>query len=130
MSATSERRREERLRYQWPVWFADDNDAEIRQGQMADVSSQGAAFTCYTSEGCPSPGQQMTARFSIPRHGEDGSFDMVDVVRSGSVHRVDFVNDMLRRVAICFAEPLPFHPADQAIGVCEPLEDELEPMFV
>lgn len=129
MYATSERRREERLRYHWPVWFAEDNDAEVRQGQMADVSSQGAAFTCYTSECCPYPGQHMMARFSIPRHGEGGSFDMVDVVRSGSVHRVDVLNDMLRRVAICFAEPLPFRPAEQAVYEAEPLE-ELEPMFV
>jgi hypothetical protein len=55
---------------------------------------------------------------------------MVDVVRSGSVHRVDIVNDMIRRVAICFAEPLPFRPVEQAIGTSEPVEDDLEPMFV
>lgn len=129
MSATSERRREERLRYHWPVWFAEDNDGEIQQGQMADVSSQGAAFTCYTSDCSPYPGQPMMARFSVPRHGQDGSFDMVDVVRLGNVHRVDVVNSMLRRVAICFAEPLPFRPGEQAISEADPSE-ELEPLFV
>lgn len=129
MNATNERRREERLRYHWPVWFADDNDGEVQQGQMADVSSQGAAFTCYMAECCPHPGQQMMARFSVPRHGEDGSFDMVDFIRSGSVHRVDVVNDMLRRVAICFAEPLPFRPGEQAASQADPAE-EFEPLFV
>ena len=120
MNATSERRREERLRYHWPVWFAEDNDGEIQQG---------AAFTCYTSDCSPYPGQQMMARFSVPRHGVDGSFDMVDVVRSGNVHRVDVVNNMLRRVAICFAEPLPFRPAEQAVSQADP-EEQFEPLFV
>ncbi len=129
MNATSERRREERLRYHWPVWFAEDHDGDIQQGQMADVSSQGAAFTCYTSDCCPYPGQYMMARFSVPRHGEDGSFDMVDVVRSGNVHRVDVVNDMLRRVAICFAEPLPFRPGERSACTADSTE-ELEPLFV
>lgn len=129
MSATSERRREGRLRYHWPVWFAEDSDGEIQQGQMADVSSQGAAFTCYASDCCPYPGQHMMARFSVPRHGEDGSFDMVDVVRSGNVHRVDVVNSMLRRVAICFAEPLPFRPGEQSVSQADP-EEEFEPLYV
>ncbi len=96
---------------------------------MADVSSRGAAFTCYASDCSPYPGQQMMTRFSVPQHGDDGSFDMVDVVRSGNVHRVDVVNSMLRRVAICFADPLPFCPGEQTISQANP-EERLEPLFV
>jgi hypothetical protein len=114
MSDNQERRREERLRYHWPIWFAEDYAGDLTQGQMADVSSGGAAFTYYNDGTCLYPGQTLTARFSVPRYGPEGSFDMVDFIRSGSVCRVEAVNNMLRRVAICFAEPLPFRPGEQA----------------
>jgi hypothetical protein len=113
MSDGQNRRREERLRYHWPIWFAEDFAGDLTQGQMADVSSGGAAFTYYSDGPCLRPGQQVTARFSVPRYGNDDSFDMVDFVRSGSVCRVESVNDVLRRAAICFAEPLPFRPGEQ-----------------
>ncbi len=113
MSDTQNRRREERLRYHWPIWFAEDFAGDLTQGQMADVSSGGAAFTYYSDGPCLYPGQQVTARFSVPRYGPDDSFDMVDFIRSGSVCRVESVNQLLRRAAICFAEPLPFRPGEQ-----------------
>jgi hypothetical protein len=81
---------------------------------MADVSSGGAAFTYYSDGPYLSPGQRLTARFSVPRYGPGDSFDMVDFIRSGSVCRVEAVNNMLRRVAIHFSEPLPFRPGEQA----------------
>ncbi len=114
MEESIERRSERRLRYHWPVWFAENFDGALTQGQMVDVCSRGAAFTCYADEECPYPGQYMTARFSVPRFGQADSFDMADFVRSGSVCRVDHVNPFLRRVAIQFAEPLPFKPGEQA----------------
>jgi len=49
-----ERRAEKRLRYNWPIWFAQDFDDILTQGQMVDVSSRGAAFTCYADR-CPWP---------------------------------------------------------------------------
>jgi len=81
---------------------------------MVDVSSAGAAFTCHADEGCPYPGQHLTARFSVPCFGLDESFDMANFIRSGRICRVDNVNDFLCRVAIQFAEPLPFKPGEQA----------------
>ncbi len=62
MNMTDERRREQRLRYHWPVWFAEDFNKMLSQGQMVDVSSGGAAFTCHADGSCPHPGQEMTAR--------------------------------------------------------------------
>ena len=50
MEAVTERRREQRLRYHWPVWFAEDFNEMLLQGQMVDVSSGGAAFTYYADE--------------------------------------------------------------------------------
>jgi len=81
---------------------------------MLDLSSRGAAFTCYADDRCPYPGQHLTARFSIPQYGENDSFDMIDFIRAGHVCRVDGVNNALRRVAIQFFDPLPLRPGEQA----------------
>lgn len=121
MSTTGERRIERRLCYNWPVWFAENIEGELSQGQMVDLSSRGAAFTCYADERCPRPGQYVTARFSIPQYGPDNSFDMVDFIRAGHVCRVDGVNSALRRIAVQFTEPLPFRPGEQTSRV-EPFE--------
>ena len=114
MDENSERRREQRLRYHWPIWFAENLNETLWQGQMVDISSKAAAFTCYADDDCPCPGQHITARFSVPRFGADDCFDMANFTRSGHICRVDEVNGFLRRVAIQFAEPLPFKPGEQA----------------
>ncbi len=121
MNTTGERRVERRLCYNWPVWFAENIEGELSQGQMVDLSSRGAAFTCYADERCPRPGQYVTARFSVPQYGADDSFDMVDVIRAGHVCRVEGVNSALRRIAVQFTEPLPFRPGEQASRI-EPFE--------
>jgi len=117
MNTTGERRIEQRLSYNWPIWFAEDIDGELSQGQMTDLSSRGAAFTCYADERCPYPGQHVTARFSIPQYGPDDSFAMVDFIRCGRVCRVEGVNNALRRIAIQFTESLPFRPGEQSSRV-------------
>lgn len=109
----SERRREKRLNYHWPVWFAEDFNDVLAQGQMFDLSSGGAAFTCY-SDTCPAEGQYITTRFSIPHYGEDDSFDLESCMRSGFVCRIEDVNPFMKKVALQFAEPLPFRPGEQA----------------
>ncbi len=114
METNTERRREQRLRYHWPVWFAEDFNEILLQGQMVDISSRGAAFTCYCNEESPYLGQQITARFSIPRFGRGDSFDMANFTRTANVCRVENINRFIRRVAVQFAEPLPFKPGEQA----------------
>ena len=113
MDTTNERRTEQRLRYYWPIWFSENFDDALSQGQMLDVSSKGAAFTCYADNDCPYPGQHITARFSVPHYGPDDSFDMANFTRSAHVCRVQDVNSFLRRIAVQFAEPLPFKPGEQ-----------------
>jgi hypothetical protein len=114
MDKNFERRKEKRLRYHWPVWFAEDFNSELTQGQMIDISSEGAAFSCYAHETCPYPGQHLTARFSVPRIGPEESFEMASFTKPAKVARVDYVNDYVRRIAVQFAEPLPFKPGQQA----------------
>jgi len=113
MEHTAERRGEQRLRYHWPIWFAEDFNEVLSQGEMVDIFSNAAAFTCRADGNCPYPGQHITARFSVPRFGEDDSFDMANFIRPGHISRVDNVNSFSRRVAIQFAEPLPFKPGEQ-----------------
>ena len=127
MDTNAERRREKRLHYYWPVWFAEDFNEALSQGQMADISSKSAAFTCY-SDCCPYPGQQITARFSVPRYGPDDSFDMANFTTQAYVSRVDDVNDFVRRVAIQFARPLPFRPGEQGDDADSESEKELDPV--
>ncbi|HOL32737.1 MAG TPA: PilZ domain-containing protein [Anaerohalosphaeraceae bacterium] len=110
MNSLMERRREERLRYSWPVWFAEDFDDILTQGQMVDISSRGAAFTCYADR-CPTNGEMITARFSVPKFEDSDSFDMENFIRDGRICRIDELGPYIRRVAIQFSEPLPFNPA-------------------
>lgn len=111
MDGFVDNRRENRLRYNWPVWFADNFNEMLSQGQMVDVSSNGAAFTCYADK-CPYEGQQITTRFSVPRHGSSDPFDLENFVRTGKICRIEDAGPFVKRVAIQFAEPLPFKPGE------------------
>ena len=111
MSKTVERRGEKRLRYNWPIWFAEDFNDVLAQGQMVDICSSGAAFTCYADK-CTHSNQHVTARFSVPRYGSDDSFDLENFVRSGHVLRVEKISPFVHRVAVRFSEPLPFKPGE------------------
>ena len=132
MRAKSERRSEQRLHYYWPIWFTEDIDnGTLAQGQMLDVSSTSAAFTCHDDGSCPYPGQEITARFSVPQYGPNESFDMANFTRLGNVCRIDEVNDFVRRVAVQFAEPLPFRPGEQIDFESEAdTPQELDPLTI
>ena len=110
---SEERRREKRLNYLWPVWFAQELDKSITQGQMVDVSSGGAAFTCHADEKCPYPGQEILLKFSLPRYESNNEYSMTSFSRKGCVKRVDQVDRFIKKVAAQFAEPLPFSPSSQ-----------------
>ena len=112
MSEFTERRREARLRYNWPIWFAEDFSDKLIQGQFVDLNSGGAAFTCYADQ-CPQAGQHITTRFSVPEYNSDDSFHMSNFVRSGNICRIEQVNPFLRKIAIQFVNQLPFKPGEQ-----------------
>ena len=111
---SEERRREKRLNYLWPVWFAEEADKSmITQGQMIDISSGGAAFTCHADESCPYPGQEILLKFSVPRYESDNEYSMASFSKKGCVKRVDQVDRFIKKVATQFAAPLPFCPSSQ-----------------
>ena len=113
-NTNDERRREQRLRYHWPVWFAEDFNETLSQGQMIDITSTAASFTCRMDEHYPCVGQHLTARFSVPRLQPDEAFDMANFTRSGRIYRIDDVNQFCRRVVMQFVSPLSFKPGEQA----------------
>ena len=120
MANEFEKRRENRLNYNWPVWFAEDYNNILSQGQMIDISSEGAAFTCYADK-CPHTGEEITARFSVPSHHNENDFDLENFIRKGHVCRIEEIGGYIRKVAIQFAEPLPFKP-----GEVEKIETQTE----
>lgn len=113
MSDNTERRGEKRLRYNWPVWFAEQFNDMLSQGQMVDICSGGASFTCYADR-CPQQGQEITARFSVPRFDPDhgDSYDLENFIRKGRVCRIDEVSAFVRRIAFEFCDALPFKPGE------------------
>lgn len=112
MDTRQEKRGEKRLRYHWPVWFGNDFKDVLTQGQMIDVSSGGAAFTCY-SDSCPALGQHITARFSVPKYSQEDDFCLENYIRDGQVCRVQEISPFIRKVAVQFEESLPFKPGEQ-----------------
>jgi len=114
-SILNDRRKERRLRYRRPIWFTEDANNAHCQGQMVDISSGGVLFTCCSEEKSLHPNQQITTRFSIPRVGPDNTVENVTIDRVGRVCRVEKSGDYLHRVAVQFATPLPFKPAEQGL---------------
>ncbi len=112
-----ERRSEQRLCYYRPIWFSEDFDKGPLQGQMVDISSRGMAFTCDSGEPYICPGRRVTTRFSVPRFDLGRSPEIMGFERTGCVCRVDDSNGVSRRVALQFAEPLPFKPGEQSHSV-------------
>ena len=112
MEHVNERRREQRLCYEWPVWFSEDFGKMLFQGQMHDVCSGGMAFTCHANEN-PYPGQTITTQFSVPRLADKDVSDSISFIRVGRICRVDDISTVVRRVAIQFAETLSFKPGEQ-----------------
>lgn len=119
MDKVNEQRREVRLRYPWLIQFAKSVKEALSQGRIVDVSSRGAAFVCYANKSCPSVGERIITRFSVPRFDSDKCFDTVSFHRIGRVCRIHNQNDFLCRVAIQFAKPLPFKPGEQPISKCD-----------
>ena len=116
MSGLENKRREERLSYQWPVLFAEDFTETVSQGVMVDVASGGMAFLCSADDNCPRVGQKLAMRFNIPRWEQNDPFAMTSFTRTGQVLRINIKNTSLRLVAVQFDQPLTLKPCEQ-VGI-------------
>lgn len=106
----SERRREARLRYFWPVWYSSDGNLDIQQGRMVDLCSGGVSFLAQGGY-CPTAGDQIWVRSSYPLV-EDGSFGMASFTTVGKVLRSEHASPVSRKVAVEFGSPLEHCPAE------------------
>lgn len=112
MEEPQNKRREERLSYQWPVLFARDFAEAVSEGVMTNVSSGGIAFLYKTDENCPQVGQEIALRFSLP-HSDDDSFNMTSFTRTGRVLRVETKSNSSCQISVQFNEPLTFKPCHE-----------------
>ena len=110
----ADRRSEQRLHYRCPIRYAPNTKEKFGSGKMRDVSSGGMAFTCRISENYLQPDREIITRFSVPRFNQDGSFDTISMARMGHIRRVDKIESSLYYVAMQFAQPLTFKPAEQS----------------
>lgn len=108
-----ERRAESRLPYRRPIWFAEDMHKKLNRAVLCDVSSGGMSFTCCSDENSPQSGEQIAARFNIPKRTGDDSTASVKFDRVGRICRIDKIDNSLNRIAVQFTTPLPFSPAEQ-----------------
>lgn len=108
----AERRTELRLHHRSPVRFAGNNEKEFAHGKMRDVCSGGMSFSCRAASNYLQQGQVLTTHFDVPHFNADKSFDKMEFTRIGHIRRVDKVDPALFCVALQFAKPLPFKPAE------------------
>ena len=112
MSDFNESRSEKRLGYDWPMQFCQENDKKFIGGQMVDVSSTHAAFTC-------DPQFNLNARailvvkISVPEYTSKDKFRAKDFTRFGTLFRVDLINPTLKLIVVKFTTPLSFKPGEQ-----------------
>ena len=116
----NEQRKEKRMSCEWPIWFFDDCDTRIIQGQLVDITSKAAAFTYYTHEKLLLPDQRIITHFSMPFYGLSNSFAIRDFIRSGHILNIYQINDLIYRITTEFEDVLSFKPGEQTSG-----EDEL-----
>jgi len=123
MDKTTYHRSEERLCYQWPVWFGEDTAQAGSLGLMVDISSGGLAFTCPIDRRCFREEQRLTVRFDIPQFGRlDDPQAMAGVTRTGRVRSVVTRGDRYR-IGFQFDQPLSLKPSDEAklVALCHAL---------
>ena len=105
-----ERRKEQRLRYYWPVWYSSDGSLDIQQGRMVDLSSGGVSFLAPVGS-YPQEGDQVWLRSSYPLV-DDGAFGMASFSTVGRVLRNQAAGALQRRIAVQFGAPLEHCPAE------------------
>ncbi|MHC4122038.1 MAG: hypothetical protein ACYSSI_00560 [Planctomycetota bacterium] len=110
-SETGERRKEQRLYCKEQILFVYGFMLTSSGGQLVDVSSCWAAFTCSLNAAPPGIGETMLVRLKIP-HPNSGA---TDFARRAYTRRVDNIDNSSYRIVIQFAKPLPYKPVENRI---------------
>ena len=118
MSSHREKRREDRIRFSWPLWFGYHENGQLFRGQVVDLSRSAVSFT-VDDEHCPELGQHILTRFSYPHSTNDG-FDMGSYFHWSEVIRLGHTHTGKNHVALRFHQPLPSDPAATAQMALQP----------
>ena len=112
MQTSKERRRQKRLRFLWPVWFAYQATGELLKGQAVDLNEQGISVTVKT-DSSPAVGDHVLARFSFPCQSSQ-TFAMDGYYGWSEVIRVDAAGPDRQRVALRLHTPLANNPVSES----------------
>jgi len=104
MQSATDRRREKRIQFSWPLWFGYEENGQFIRGQVVDLSRSGVGFKVVEHE-CPPVGTHVLTRFSYPLEQED-HFTMDNYYHWAEVLRVDEASYGSRRVAMRLHQPL------------------------
>jgi PilZ domain-containing protein len=118
MHLGSDRRRDSRIRFSWPLFFGYEDNGQFTRGQVVDLSRSGVGFTVAADE-CPSVGSHVLTRFSYPLEEED-HFEMNTYYHWAEVIRVEDVHYGSCRVGMRLHESLKHDFRDAA---------QMEPAF-
>lgn len=89
----NENRSEQRLNYNWPMWFSEEpekrfSDAKCFEGQMINISSIGMIFRCGVEENSLHVGQQIKTQFRVPQFSSFEPFSVLLTTHTGRICRV------------------------------------------
>ena len=116
----NEPHKEQRLNYNWPVWFSKESgkrfsDSKCFKGRMINISSMGAVFRCGEEGNSLHVGQQINAQFRVPRFGWFEPFSVLLTTQSGCICHVRNTKNLCRQIEIKFNDPLFFKPGEQGL---------------
>ena len=100
------------LSYGWPMQFCRENDKDFIQGQMVDVSSTHAAFTCNPQFN-PDSKDVLVIKITVPEYTSKDKFEKRDYTCFCTLFRVDQMSPLLKLIVVKFTAPLPFKPGEQ-----------------
>ncbi len=92
--------------------FCRENDKDFIQGQMVDVSSNHAAFTCNPQFN-PDSKDVLVVKITVPEYTSKDKFEKRDYTRFCTLFRVDQMSPLLKLIVVKFTAPLPFKPGEQ-----------------
>ena len=110
MYSGRERRKEQRLRCDWLVWFSEGYRKPLFHGRMHDLTSTAVAFNCRVDKKLPKVEKAITIYFYIPALGLGDSLDKVCLTRIGKIYRKIDLDKKQCRMVIEFDKALPFKP--------------------
>jgi hypothetical protein len=103
MDYSRERRREGRISFTWPLWFGYQDNGQLYQGRVQDLSRTAVSFT-VARHLAPPQGTHVMTRFSFPVQSEN--FEMGSYLHWSEVLRVEPVHGDKVKVAMRLHQPL------------------------